>query len=943
MTTKKDTISLLLPKNGRPLFAGKALLEKIDFNEKYNKKDENVLIKKESIYAIIVALKCLSNYFIEVDNKGLAITKEDYKILIKFPLFLSGNFVKDWENHKPWKLFNLRNEVLADYEKVLNGDTPSNGYVTYVKESHDIWEYYVTRVSVTNILGIIDYSISCLANYLNERKESESSLLDHNIKELSDFLKLTQIDRNTFHWLTSLLGDKTLAVQEVWLKLLSHYNYNANSFFASIETALVIPEGLILSRLTNDSPLVKFKLFNNCLNNNQDFNFIELGQNWSSIWAKLSTDIVRFNINVNHSFNNKTLIENIMVENKTETLPLSKWDYLNGILAIWQRQLISGPTKILFHGIKGSGKKSLSMSLLNTLKIKAYTPAQSKDLSLLGLSCSILEHLDNSALYMENNIEALNKFETIHDIKCNILWNVENIDKIPADILSGFDYIYDLSDIPFENRLEFAKETFEDVNLAIKISQQLKTFGGIKKAAKLVKTNEDWKTIYPHVNIEKSKTNDFFTMFDYSSFKDIPDLVGYKDLDIVFNNIVDMYENPVKYEKLKAKVPKGFILEGSPGTGKTLFVKTVAKKTQLPLIVAKTNQLVENLKELSNLFDFARMSAPCILFFDEIDTLLVEPSTMFGKDTKKQMVLNTMLTEIDGVKSLAGVTIIGTTNHLSSISKSALRSGRLSKIVRVNSPNPDDRKQIWHSYLHTRPTDNIDYEYLTKISNGFSGADIAEAVNESALYAAINMSDTLKMEHINKAWETIVFGLPNGLHVKKEDLFKTAIHEMGHALVAAAHEKEVSLITIIPRHNALGITAIMKEEGVNSMSLTEMKTKVKIFLGGIAAEKVYFNEYESGGSSDLFFIKNIITTSFLELGFNDKIGKVSDDERKDWSEKKRVLFETEVKDLIDKLFLETESFLSKNKTLLEKCAKELEKHKTISYEKIEIWKKEIVK
>lgn len=943
MTNKENTIELLLPINGRPLFTGKSLLEKIDFNQKYSQKDETNLIKKESIYAIIIALKALSSYFIELDSKGLTLTKEDFNLLIKFPLFLNETFVKNWENKKIWEKFPLKSHTLQTYDKVLAGNSPSDGYVVHNIESYEIWEYYITHVSPMNLVDIINYSTENLYEYVNNRQSKKASILETNIQDLSNVLNLDEKDRKTFYWLTSLLGDRNDAVLKVWSKVLENKNFNATDFFAVIEDALDIEEGFILSRLTAESPLVKFKLFNECSNNNQDLNLLEMGKNWSAIWSKLATDIVRFNITTNHTVNNRKMTDNIMIKNESEFLPLNKWDYLNGILAIWKNQLINDKTKILFYGVKGSGKKSLSLSLLNTLKQDIYTPSTSSNVNLLELTCHILENLENASLYMENNLETLSSFKNIHDVNCNILWNVEKIDSIPANILSGFDYVYDLSNIPFENRLEFSKEHFEDKNLAIKIAQQLKTFGGIKKASKLVKTNEDWRTIYPHVNIEKNSSSEFFTVFDYNSFNDIPELAGYKSLSDVFENILDMFEHPAKYEQLKAKVPKGFILSGNPGTGKTLFVKHVAKKTHLPLIVAHTNQLVDNLKELENVFDFARASAPCILFFDEIDTLLADPETLIGRDTKKQIILNSMLTEIDGVKSLTGVTIIGTTNHIHTISEAAVRSGRLSRIVKVNSPSLVDRKEIWKSYLSTRPTASVNYDYLATISNGFSGADISEAVNEASLYAAMSSSDCVTMEHINKAWEAIVFGTPNSLFVHEDDKLRTSIHEVGHAMTALHNKKSVSLVTIVPRQSGLGITAIMNEEGLNNYSLEELKSNVRILLGGIAAEKVYFNEYTSGGSSDLESIYKTVFRSFTKEGFSDVIGKVSDAKKENWSEKKRAAVEDEIKSLIDTLFLETEEFLKNNKQDLEKYANELLDKKTIGYERIEEWRAEIQK
>ncbi len=943
--TKKmtNTIDILLPKNGRPLFKGVKLLEKISFNNKYGKKDENIIIKKDYIQANILGLKCLSIYFKELDIKGLNINKEDFEILKNLPLFINEKFVQYWEKDCPWNDFRIDKTIINKYADLLNSNKPSNAYDSNNNLCNIVWEYYVINSNIEDIVDIIDTSVAYLNKYLNDRPTNNISAFENNILNLIDSFKLNKIDSKVLYWLSVLLGTEDENVKKTLMLIIKKHNYNSNVFFNIIEDTLNLDSGIILSRLKKESPLIKFNIFKPCLDNNQDFNFIDTSNEWKNIWDKLTTDVFRNNIRIDHKMNDLSMIDNIILKNKEGFIPINKWEYLNGMIEIWKSNMINSKTKILFYGEKGTGKRSLSLSLLNTIKLNIYElPEKEYTIDMLELGLNTVECLNDSAIILTNNIETLNKIKNFNDNNVNIIWNVEKISDISKDILEEFDYIYDLSNIPFENRLEYANELFEDKNLAIKISQQLKTFAGIYKASTLVKSDKDWKTIYPHVNIEKPKENDFFKVLDYSAFKSIPEMSGYNDLDDSFKEILDIFENPYKYEKNNIKVPKGFILEGHPGTGKTLFVKQIAKKIQLPLIVANTNHLVENVNEICNLFDFARASSPCILFFDEIDMLLNNPDEGLRKDTRKQMVLNTMLSEIDGVKSLAGVTIVGTTNNMSSISLAAIRSGRLSKIIKLNIPDFKSRKEIWMSYLLNKEKEHIDIDHIAKISSGFTGADIAEAVNEAALNAAYN-NESINLSYIINSCETIMFGRPNGIYITEESKIKTAVHEVGHAIIAMHYDKEVNRVTIVPRQSALGVTSIIEEEGHHNLSISDMNINISILLAGIAAEKVIFEDYESGGSSDLKRSFELVSDCFLMYGFNEKIGKVFDPDRKNWSENKKLTFETEVKEYIDKKFEDVISILKNYKELIDDFSKDLIKHKSLSIEDLKIWKNKMTK
>lgn len=940
-------IKLLLPEKGRPLFKGKNLLERISFHEKYDNANEAESITQEEILATEIALKCFSKALIDLEMKGLQRGKKEYEIIKEFPLFLDHNFVSNWEQERPWLKFSLQQEVINAYEKELNSNKPSQAYTpdeSYY--SNILLEYFFVNAELKIILDIIEKSIHCLNNYATKRSEKHISILNTNINYLSESLSLNEEETYALYWINILFNSDNAKVNKVWEELLEICHYNTTKFFSMVENAINNKTGFLLSNLLEDSKLVNYNFFNalsakNCsydimINNNSN-------KDWRSIWSSIITPTLRNSIKRNFESENKSIIDSFIKKTNEETLPLDNWSYLNGVLDIWKLQLLEHPTKILFHGISGCGKTSLSLSLLNELNLDIYTCIKN-DLVSYNTAKKIVNYLPNAAFLLDNMEPLLKAGISLDDFKVNVICTIESISSVSQDILSKFDYVYDLSNIPFENRLEYSKEKFTDDNLAIKVAQQLKTFGSINRASKIVKNIEDWKTVYPHINLEKKNLSNNYSIIDFKDLNDIPNLAGYEDLYKAFDNILDLLNNPSKYAKLSAKTPKGFLIEGRPGTGKTLFVKHIAKKSQIPLIMANSSQISKNLEELKELFDFARNTAPCILFFDEIDTLLTESFNPIGIDTEKQQILNAMLTEIDGIKSLAGVIVIGTTNYAGSISTRALRSGRISEVITVHEPNKKDRMAIWDSYLSSKPTDQIDYNLLSNMTDGFSCADICEAANQSALMAAYDNAEIISLKHIDKACENVLWGRPDGqIVISQDSLWKTAIHETGHALIALKNGRLVNRVTIVPRQGALGITSILQEEGTHTFTKSELYNMISIFLGGIAAEKVFFNDFESGGGSDLKFIKNTLYSAYSSLGFSDSIGYINTGSVLEWSEERKIILERESSALTTKLFDETIEWLTKNKALLESCAKELLEHKSISKDITDQWKEKITK
>lgn len=938
------SINLLLEDCGRPLFKGKNILEKIIYSNSKNI-NENNKIPTIEIKANIVALKILSNIIFEFKNHSINNNVEIYNLLKEFPLFLKSDFVKYWEETKPWKKYQIEFKNIIQYENIIESNQPSFAYMPNESKCVDeVLKYFFLNSDKDLIIKIIDESILSLEKYINKRDE-DLSPLEINILKIKDLFELNNEDVNALYWTNILFNTNITHINKTWMFLLEFLNFKTKSFFNTIEDVLNLNKNEILNQLTVNKKLVNILLYKPISINDKSNDLIQnLNEvNWNNIWSNIGTNLLIDNIFVDFELENTTINEKFIKINNEITLNLDSWDYLNGILDIWKNQLMDGNKKILFFGLKGCGKKSLSLSLLKELNFNVYEPINEDPESVIR-SLILSNNLSNSAIFIKDCKEILKTQNLIDFCGVNLICNIDSIENIDKKSLEHFDYIYDLSEIPVEKRVEYSKSIFNNKNLAIKIAQQLKTFGSIKKASNLVSNEDDWKTIYPHVNIEKNKVNDSFYVINYNSLNNIPDLAGYDSLYKTFNNILDIFDNPEKYEKFNIKTPKGFLIEGTPGTGKTLFVKHIAKKIKIPLIVANSSHLANNLENIKDVFNFARSTSPCILFFDEIDTLLLNPDSYLGKDNIKQKLLTTMLTEIDGVNSLTGVLIIGTTNNYNQISKNALRSGRLSEIIKMDSPNYNDRINIWKSYLNKNPIKNIDFNILSKITNGYSGADIAEASNHAALLAAYENNQFIDNKHIEKACEIITLGRPNSqMYLHEDEIKKIAVHEAGHAIMSIYHNIDLNIVTIIPRQNALGITSILNREGFYNFSKNELKIKISILLGGIVSEKIIFNEYKSGGESDLSTIYKKIYHSFINLGFSETIGPIKGGDIQNWSEDRKLKLENESNKLVTEVFKETESILKEYKELIIEFSNELINSKSLSKEDIEEWKLKIKK
>jgi len=420
---------------------------------------------------------------------------------------------------------------------------------------------------------------------------------------------------------------------------------------------------------------------------------------------------------------------------------------------------------------------------------------------------------------------------------------------------------------------------------------------------------------------------------------DFHDVAGLEEAKIEIREIVDFLKSPKKYTELGGKIPKGALLVGPPGTGKTLLAKAVAGEANVPFFSMSGSDFVEmfvgvGASRVRDLFKQAKEKAPCIVFIDEIDAVgrARGRNPNFGSNDERENTLNQLLTEVDGVSSNSGVIILAATNRADVLDKALLRAGRFDRQIHVELPDLNERRAIFEVHMKPIKIDkSVDVEFLAKQTPGFSGADIANICNESALIAARQDKKTVDRQDFLDAVDRIIGGLEKKNKIIKEGEKRTiAWHEAGHATVSwlLEHANPLVKVTIIPRGRALGAAWYLPEE--RQITTTEqMLDEMCATLGGRASEDLTFKKISTGALNDLERVTKQALAMISFFGMSEKIGNRSYYDssgqqdfafNKPYSEKTAETIDEEVKTLIDVQYERAKTILKKNKKGLKELA-----------------------
>ena len=441
-------------------------------------------------------------------------------------------------------------------------------------------------------------------------------------------------------------------------------------------------------------------------------------------------------------------------------------------------------------------------------------------------------------------------------------------------------------------------------------------------------------------NIGKSKAKLFDQNIDVkTTFQDVAGLEGAKE---EIQEIVDFLKNPRKYTVLGGKIPKGALLVGSPGTGKTLLAKAVAGEAKVPFFSLSGSDFVEmfvgvGASRVRDLFKQAKDKSPAIIFIDEIDAIgrARGKSNFTGSNDERENTLNQLLTEMDGFGTNTNVIVIAATNRADVLDKALMRAGRFDRQIYVDLPDLKERKEIFE--VHLKPlkvTKTLDIDFLSKQTPGFSGADIANVCNEAALIAARKNKKSVGKQDFLDAVDRIVGGLEKKNKIITPEEKKTiAFHEAGHALVSwlLEHAAPLVKVTIVPRGQSLGAAWYLPEER-QIVRTEQMLDEMCAALGGRAAEKVVFDKISTGALSDLEKVTRQARSIVSVYGLNDKLGNITYYDSsgqadynftKPYSEETAQKIDEEISKIIELQYQRAISILKKSKNKLNALAERL--------------------
>ena len=434
------------------------------------------------------------------------------------------------------------------------------------------------------------------------------------------------------------------------------------------------------------------------------------------------------------------------------------------------------------------------------------------------------------------------------------------------------------------------------------------------------------------------------------------DVAGAKEAKEELTEIVEFLRHPKKFLKMGAKIPKGVMLMGAPGTGKTLLARAVAGEAGVSFFSISGSEFVEmfvgvGASRTRDLFKMAKQSAPAIIFIDEIDAIgRIRGSGMGGGNDEREQTLNQILVEMDGFEPNEKVIVMAATNRPDVLDPALLRPGRFDRRITIDLPDKDDRKAILQVHAKKKPmAKDVDLEVVAQRTPGFSGADLYSLMNEAAILAARNDRQKIVQNDLLNSIEKVMLGPERRSHVLTENEKKvTAYHEAGHAIVASAlpNTDPVHKISIISRGKAAGYTLKLPFEDKRMHSKKEFLDDIAMSLGGYAAEEQIFGDITTGAANDLQVLTATARSMVTRFGMSEKLGPIAYEsgdaqpahgfpEEKDYSQQVNAEIDAEVSRIVDEAYHKAHDILKKYSDLLEKLSQRLIEVETIEREEFD--------
>lgn len=513
-------------------------------------------------------------------------------------------------------------------------------------------------------------------------------------------------------------------------------------------------------------------------------------------------------------------------------------------------------------------------------------------------------------------------------------------------ILTGFTSgLYDMSLVKV---VPGSSETFDILNILYPIFLVVVLFIALKM-------------IFKQVGASNNKTFDFVKSRARvaSSKVKFSDVAGADEEKAELEEIVKFLKNPDKFIKMGARIPKGVLLVGPPGTGKTLLAKACAGEADVAFFTISGSDFMElfvgvGASRVRDLFETAKKAKPCIIFIDEIDAVGRQRGAgMGGGNDEREQTLNQLLVQMDGFEPNEGIIVLAATNRVDILDPALMRPGRFDRRVFINTPDVKGREEILKLHSKGKPLANdVNLKHIARITSGFTGADIENMLNESALLAAKENAEQITMKHLNDAIAKVTMGpQKRSCVITEKDKKITAVHESGHAIIGKCvkNSDPIHEVSIVPRGNAGGYTLSRPETDDRHVQKTKLLDTITMMLGGRIAEQLFLDDISTGASNDIERATNIARNMVMQWGMSDKLGLVclgdSSDQifigrdyatRANYSEKEASIIDEEVKNIINSCAKEAQHILLENKDKLQTMVDLLLEKETIYQDEVDM-------
>lgn len=550
------------------------------------------------------------------------------------------------------------------------------------------------------------------------------------------------------------------------------------------------------------------------------------------------------------------------------------------------------PMRVLIVGPDGSGRRALLHAAIEEAKgtkLKLQDNARGLNmvpfLSQAQISGSMLPggvlEVDQGCVPDEK--DAAPQVNSMRLMKRSLheAWVVNNLEQLPESFVSLFDLVVTIPTMPLNDRIAMARRLMGD-EICEKVAQAATLPGEIASMANWAKRVgvNDWNALsgcllgIQRARMAKRKDTGDLPMQLYppgSTQHGFESVIG-EDKNVKrAKELSEALRAPERYKKMGISPPKGLLLLGPPGTGKTHLARAMAREAGVNMLLADSAALAQNPESIHTVFNEARKQAPCILFMDEIDAIASSPGRE-SPDPKRQSILNRLLTELDGFEALDGVLVIGATHRADLLDAAVTRAGRLGHSIVFKRPERDQREALWKHYTRNMQiSESVDWYRVGRSSTGMSPADISQGANEAGLRAVREGMDKIETRHILDAIEEMLWGeYQDQMPILENERKRTAIHESGHAMLSWHHRLEIDRACVRPQGGALGFVRLLPEEGRYSQLQGDLAGKLNMLFGGLAAETVLMGSHGTGSGSDLFKIRATVANAVRGEGMHER-------------------------------------------------------------------------